>query len=103
MDWTPAECTLPTAERPLRVAEFDALFAGALRGLQRPDSAHLRLRLDGASEVESTARDLTSRETSCCSFFTFTFERTGEDLILDVQVPPAHAAVLDGLAARAMT
>ncbi|MEV0418588.1 hypothetical protein [Streptosporangium canum] len=79
------------------------MFADALRGLQRLDSAHLRLRLDGAAEVESTARDLTSRETSCCSFFTFTFGPTGEDLILDVQVPPAHAAVLDGLAARTMT
>jgi hypothetical protein len=25
-DWAPDACTLPTAERPLRVAEFDDLF-----------------------------------------------------------------------------
>ncbi|ACZ87769.1 hypothetical protein [Streptosporangium roseum] len=47
-NWAPAECTLPTAEQPLRVAEFDALFAGALRGHQRLAPTHLRLRLDGA-------------------------------------------------------
>ncbi|WP_433352534.1 hypothetical protein ACQP25_05150 [Microtetraspora malaysiensis] len=34
MEWTPAECTLPTEERPLRVAEFDELFASALYGLE---------------------------------------------------------------------
>ncbi|WP_245718914.1 hypothetical protein [Micromonospora rhizosphaerae] len=34
-DWVPEACTLPTAERPLRVAEFDELFATALRGQTR--------------------------------------------------------------------
>ncbi|MGN9841382.1 hypothetical protein ACTMTI_24960 [Nonomuraea sp. H19] len=100
MNWVPEDCTLPTAEQPLRVAEFDALFTEALRGVERIDNTHLRLRLDGADHVERTARELTARETSCCSFFTFTFDRTAEDLTLDVQVPPAHAAVLDGLVAR---
>jgi hypothetical protein len=31
----PAACTLPTAARPLRLAEFDALFATALRRQER--------------------------------------------------------------------
>ncbi|KAB1912734.1 hypothetical protein F8274_12900 [Micromonospora sp. AMSO31t] len=29
----------------------------------------LRLHLDGTEQVERTARDLTARESSCCSFF----------------------------------
>ena len=29
-------CTLPTAERPMRVAEFDALFAEAVVGSNAP-------------------------------------------------------------------
>ncbi|MEV6153769.1 hypothetical protein AB0L53_25835 [Nonomuraea sp. NPDC052129] len=31
--WVPSECTLPTAEQPLRVAEFDALFAEVVRAV----------------------------------------------------------------------
>jgi hypothetical protein len=34
--WVPEACTLPTVEQPLRVAEFDDLFATALRGIARP-------------------------------------------------------------------
>lgn len=30
----PAACTLPTAERPLRLAEFEELFATAVRGVR---------------------------------------------------------------------
>ena len=30
-DWAPDACTLPTAERPLRVAEFDDLFTFVVR------------------------------------------------------------------------
>ena len=35
--WAPQACTLPTAKRPVRVAEFDELFATGLRGQQRLD------------------------------------------------------------------
>jgi len=31
--WVPAACTLPTAEQPLRPAEFDALFTSAATAL----------------------------------------------------------------------
>ncbi|GAA2996966.1 hypothetical protein [Streptosporangium longisporum] len=102
MEWAPAECTLPTEERPLRVAEFDELFASALRGLERVGPAHLRLTLDDGAQVEETARDLTARETGCCSFFTFTLTPGPEGLVVDVEVPAVHANVLDGLAARAI-
>jgi hypothetical protein len=99
-NWVPQACTLPTAERPLRAAEFDALFAGALISLDRSAPTRLRLVLDAAAEP--TARDLAARETECCSFFVFTFNR-GEDgsLTLDVTVPAAQIDVLDALAARA--
>lgn len=35
MTWVPQSCTLPTVEQPLRVAEFDALFATAVRSAER--------------------------------------------------------------------
>ncbi|MFB9678653.1 hypothetical protein [Streptosporangium vulgare] len=126
MEWAPSECALPTGERPLRVAEFDALFASALGGLERVSQTHLRLSLrdDGQGDqadqaertdladrtdeahqigpVEEVARDLVARETACCSFFTFTFTRERDGLVLDVEVPVTHGGVLDGLAARAL-
>jgi hypothetical protein len=102
MSWAPTECTLPTAEQPLRVAEFDELFATSLRAVARLTPTHLRLHLDGAGQVEATTRDLVARETACCSFFTFNLDRTADDrLQLDVQVPAPYSQVLDGLATRA--
>ena len=97
--WVPEACTLPTVERPLRLAEFDDLFATALRGQQRLSPTALRWRLDPAAEA--TARDLTGRESSCCSFFSFTVARDGDAVRLDVEVPGAHVEVLDALAGRA--
>jgi hypothetical protein len=92
-------CTLPTAERPVRVAEFDELFATAVRGQRRLSATRLRWRLDPAAE--SKARELTRRESECCAFFTFTFG-TGEGGVhLDVGVPPERVTVLDALAERA--
>ncbi|MFC3738294.1 hypothetical protein [Paractinoplanes deccanensis] len=92
-------CTLPTAERPLRLAEFDQLFATALRAQQRVSPTLLRWDLDPAALA--TARDLTARESQCCSFFTFTFHPSASALRLDVAVPSARAEILDALAARA--
>ena len=97
--WVPDACTLPTVERPLRLAEFDDLFAAALRGQRRISPTVLRWRLDPAAEA--TARDLAGRESLCCSFFSFTFVPDGDWLHLDVRVPPAQVAVLDALAGRA--
>ncbi|MEU8607834.1 hypothetical protein AB0C29_07520, partial [Actinoplanes sp. NPDC048791] len=104
----PEACTLPTVDQPLRLAEFDDRFATALRAQRRLSPTVLRWRLDPAAEP--VARDLTARESSCCSFFTFTFATAGEgegegepDAVnLDVKVPPAQIAVLDALAGRAV-
>jgi hypothetical protein len=98
--WIPADaCTLPTAERPLRVAEFDTLFATALRAVERPAPDRLRLELDAAAAA--SARQLVARETRCCSFFDFRFTAADDRLLLDVRVPASRIDVLDGLARRA--
>jgi hypothetical protein len=96
-DWAPDACTLPTPERPLRVAEFDALFSHVLR-MQRPEPMQLDLVLH--SEAETTARDLAARESECCSFFTFDFESAGEDVVMHIGVPPEQVEVLDAIEAR---
>ncbi|MFE9642660.1 hypothetical protein ACFYO0_00565 [Streptomyces sp. NPDC006365] len=98
--WVPQSCTLPTEERPLRVAEWDALFSERLTSLSRPQPLHLRFDLAGGGGVEDRVRDLVEREGGCCSFFTFT-TTPGEDLIrLDISADQEHEAVLDALAAR---
>jgi thioredoxin len=94
-------CTLPTAEQPLREAEFHALFATALRGVARPAPTRLRLSFDPSPGVESSVRDLIARESSCCSFFDFQVTLGEDRLVLDVGVPPARVDVLDGMARQA--
>ncbi|MGI5241928.1 hypothetical protein [Dactylosporangium sp. CA-139066] len=99
----PDACTLPTAQRPLRLAEFDALFATAVRAVETVSPTHARMRLAGPAGLEATVRDLAARETACCSFFTFTVTPLpeGDALILDVEVPTAYADVLASLTGRA--
>ncbi|MFF2652630.1 hypothetical protein [Streptomyces sp. NPDC058045] len=98
--WVPQSCALPTEERPLRVAEWDALFAERLASVSRPQPLLLRLDLAGGEGVEDRVRDLVERESGCCSFFTFT-TTPGQDAIrLDISVDQAHGPVLDALAAR---
>jgi len=94
-NWAPEACTLPTAEQPFRVAEFDRLFADYLRSADRVDAQTLDLTLDPAARLAAT--DLIARETECCSFFTFTLTGPAN---LRIAVPPTHTAVLDGLTAR---
>jgi DNA-binding transcriptional MerR regulator len=98
-------CTLPTAERPLRLAEFDDLFATAVRDVATLSPTHARMRLTGPTGLEARIRDLTARETECCSFFTFTVTPSpavdGEVMTLDIEVPPEYADVLGALAGRA--
>lgn len=90
----PSSCTLPTADRPLRLAEFADLFARSASRPVRVSPSRLRLTLDDDPALLATARDLAGRESACCSFFTFDF---GDGGALTVDVPPAQAMVLDGL------
>lgn len=100
--WMPGEiCTLPSADRPLRLAQFDDLFAAGVQTVDRIDATRLRLRLHPRPEVAARAADLAVRETGCCGFFTFTLTAAEQQLRLEVSVPESRTAVLDGLAARA--
>jgi len=98
--WVPAACTLPTVERPMRVAEFDALFRAASRTVDRPEPTRLVLGLEPAPGRAETVRDLTRRETECCSFFEFTVIEHQGRLRLEVVVPSAHVDVLTAIAER---
>lgn len=93
-------CTLPTVERPLRLAEFDALFAEAVTDVERGET-HTRLTLSGPPTLAGRVRDLTERESQCCSFFTFTIDGLDSAPTLDISVPPERRDILDALTTRA--
>ena len=93
-------CTLPAAERPDRLAEFDSLFRDHVRSVHRAGDS-VRLGLAGGAGLTQRVRELTARESQCCSFFTFALAGTDESLELTISVPAEHADVLDALAQRA--
>ena len=99
--WVPQACTLPTEERPLRVAEFDELFKNAVRGVRRIETTSVSMDLEPRTELAAQAADLVVRETGCCSFFTFNLAATGGSLHLEIRVPEQHTDVLEALAVRA--
>jgi hypothetical protein len=98
----PDTCALPTAEQPLRLAEFHDLFASSMRDVENVTPTHARLHLAGAAGLAATVTDLTARETECCSFFRFTVSpqpaEQGEALTLDIEVPAQYVDVLAALA-----
>jgi hypothetical protein len=102
LTWVPTSCTLPTEQRPQRMADWDELFAERLTASTRPGRLRLHLVLAGGEGVEETVRDLAGRESGCCSFFTFTVTRGPDgDIQLGVEVDPVHEKVLDVLQVRA--
>jgi hypothetical protein len=98
----PPSCTLPTARRPVRVAELEALLATAI-SVQRVTAWHLRVSFAGGDPVAADVGDLTARESACCSFFEFSVSTVAEQVLLEVLVPTTHVQVLDGLATMAGT
>jgi hypothetical protein len=119
LSWAAVDaCTLPTVERPVRAAEFDALFEEVVEEVIRVDDTHLVVRLASGPEVAARAFALAAKETVCCSFFSFRVveetegeagtgpgQQAGNGAVgrvrMEVDVPPERAAVLSGLAARA--
>lgn len=93
IEQAPEACTLPTVERPLRVAEFTDLFATASVTRISPTEATVMLPPDSLP----TARDLAARETACCSFFTFTIGATQDHVTMTIEVPDRYADVLTAL------
>ncbi|MEU9429077.1 hypothetical protein AB0D87_40820 [Streptomyces sp. NPDC048342] len=91
--WVPQSCTLPAEERPLRVAEWDALSAERLTSLSRPGPLRLHLDLAGGPGIKERVRDLAEREGGCCWFFAFAVTPGGDLIGLDIAVDQQHAAV----------
>ncbi len=100
-DWVAAACTLPTAEQPLRRAEFDDLFAEDVIRVNQMSALEVCLELRANSEVAARAAGLAAKETGCCSFFTFGLTISDGAISMEVSTEPAHAAVLAALGARA--
>ena len=99
----PSSCTLPSVDRPLRLAEFDELLHQAVRA-ERLSPTALRVVLEGDAGLEPRVRDLAERESSCCSFFSFDVTaREHGGVQLRIEVPAQHASILDSLHARAGT
>lgn len=94
-------CTMPTTDRPLRLAEFDALFAEAVRSVAYEGNL-VRLHLSGPAGLRDRVRDLAERETACCSFFSFVIDGEPDDLMLEISAPPEQRNILKGLARRAV-
>lgn len=100
-DFAPDACTLPTAERPVRTAEFEQLFADAVTDVEHRAPGDLRLVLRATEEYAARAARLAARETACCSFFTFTLILGAGTAELGVTTEPGHERVLDALASVA--
>ena len=98
--WVPEACTLPTADQPVRLAEFDELF-GAAVCVRRIDASRLELELRPEPTVAARAAELSARETACCSFFTFGLTISAGALTLEVRTSATHVDVLDALSTRA--
>ena len=101
--WASVEaCTLPTVERPLRLAEFDDLFATTLLSVEKTGPTRARLLLTGGEAVADRTQRLADAESSCCSFFTFGVSTVEPGLVaFDIEVPAAYVEVLAALVARA--
>lgn len=99
--WVPAACTLPTAEQPLRRAEFDELFAEDVMSVNQMSPLEVRFELRPDAEVAGRAARLAAKETGCCSFFTFGLTITDGTISMAVSTAPAQATVLAALGARA--
>ncbi|NEK84950.1 hypothetical protein GCU60_04120 [Blastococcus saxobsidens] len=95
--WVPDACTLPTVERPVRIAEFQGL-ADVTRSSVRHSPTRLTAELEPAPGLADEVRHLTRRESECCSFFGFVVREEPGRVLLDIDVPEPHAEVLDGLA-----
>jgi hypothetical protein len=95
----PDACTLPAADQPLRVAEFDTLFR-RVTDTERVRPTSLRLTLPDEPELAARVADLAARETGCCDFFRFTLTIRSHELQLTVETPTSHVDVLDAVAGR---
>ncbi|WP_433021654.1 hypothetical protein [Kribbella sp. CA-294648] len=111
LDLSPHPNPSPGRQRPARCRpsnnrsekpSFDTLFTEAVTTINRSTPTTLDLTL--TSTAEPTARDLTTREVSCCNFFTFTYHPAfNNTLVLRIAVPQSttYIAILNAVEARA--
>jgi hypothetical protein len=85
---------------PLRLAEFADVFA-VVRTAERRAPTELRLILQPAPGRAEAVRDLAARESTCCSFFSFTVREEDVGVLLQITVPWTQAGVLDAMATHA--
>jgi hypothetical protein len=97
----PEACTLPVAERPDRIEEWDALFRGHVLSVNRTSETQTTMQLEPVPWVAAETAHLALREAGCCSFFEFTIRAAGNRLRLTIEVPQRYADVLAGLSDRA--
>lgn len=95
------DCTLPTAEQPVRLAEFDELLTDAARSMERPAADRLRIHLPSNPDTIAAVANFATRESTCCSFFTFTLTTSAGSATLDIAVTATRTDVLDAIATRA--
>ena len=102
VDWcAPEACSLPLADQPGRVAEWDTLFADAVCDVS-PIEGGVRVVVDRAVASPAAVADLADRESQCCSFFEFAVVVGDRSLRLDVTSDSGHAEGVEALAARAV-
>lgn len=91
----PIMCTLSPNSMVDRLAEFEALFAERLAGMER-EALLLRLTFTIDAGQEAKVRELFEAEQQCCAFLTFTFNRTEAGLVVSIAASDEAGPTLDG-------
>jgi len=93
---TPVACTLTSADLAAQSTRWTQLMARALTG--RAETADgLRLSFRPGPGTEGELRALVAVETECCSWATWTVERTAGTIVLDVRSAAEGVAALHGM------
>jgi len=93
---TPVACTLTPAGLAAQARRWEQLMARALTGrAQTADGVRLSFRPGPGTEGE--LRALVAVETECCSWATWTVERTAGTIVLQVRSTAEGIAALHGM------
>ncbi len=93
---TPVACTLTSADLSAQSKRWNQLMARALTG--RAETADgLRLSFRPEPGAEDELRVLVAVENECCSWATWTVERTAGTIVLDVRSTAEGIATLHGM------
>ena len=90
----PIACTLTPDTMTDRLAFIDELARDGLIA-RAPTDDGLRVRLRDTADVERRTRELIAAESSCCAFLTFSLERVGGELVLEINGPDDARPVID--------